>query len=49
MRNLLLHILSKMHTKLLVSRNKNISLGRNTVVHYKSHIVSKSKEKIIIG
>ena len=38
-----------MHTKLLVSRNKNISLGRNTVVHYKSHIVSKSKEKIIIG
>lgn len=49
MRNLLLHILSKMHTKLLVLRNKNISLGRNTVVHYKSHIVSKSKEKIIIG
>lgn len=49
MRNLLLHLLSKMHTKLLVLRNKNISLGNNTLIHYKSHIINKSQGKIKIG
>lgn len=49
MRNLLLHLLSKMHTKLLVLRNKNISLGNNTLIHYKSHIINKSKGKVKIG
>lgn len=44
MRNLLLYTLSKIHTKLLFLRNKNVSLGKDTVVFYKSHIVNKSKK-----
>ena len=43
MRNLLLYILSKIYTKLLFLRNKNVSLGKDTIVFYKSHIVNKSK------
>lgn len=49
MRNILLHILSKMHTKLLVFRIENISLGKNAVVYYKSRIVNKSKGGVKIG